>query len=236
MRNKYKRLVESPNSDNDFWPSFTDLLTTILLVILLVLLAMIVNIHKENMANAKEIQEQGEMIREQREKIEMITGIRQDIIKDMKETFSKTDLDIEIDPETGAIKFMNNDLLFETNKDVIRPAFKEDLNSFIPLYIGVLYKKYGDEITQIVVEGHTDDRGSYMSNLDLSQKRAYSVVKYILGEEIRDYEFKTKLREDITANGRSEAMLKKINGVVDRENSRRVEFKFRLKNYSDRMD
>lgn len=34
-------------------------------------------------------------------------------------------------------------------------------------------------INHIVIEGHTDSDGSYMHNLDLSQKRAYSVMAFI---------------------------------------------------------
>lgn len=243
MKNKYKRLLEGPENDNDFWPSFTDLLSSILLVVLLILITMNLTIHNENVAKGEElaekqnkIKEQAEEIKEKEDEIAMITGIRKDIVSSMQKEFNKTNLDIEIDRETGAIKF-SNDLLFETGKSVIRPEFKKQLNQFIPLYINLLYGGYEKHLAEVVVEGHTDDVGSYMDNLDLSQQRAYSVVRYILSDGIGDFNYKEKLKEDITANGRSEVMLKTVNGKedgkVDRKKSRRVEFKFRLKNYSD---
>jgi chemotaxis protein MotB len=93
-----------------------------------------------------------------------------------------------------------------------------------------LYGKYNDSIAEVVVEGHTDDKGDYMYNLDLSQRRAFSVVKYILSDEFGDFPYKNQVTKNITANGRSESQLKIVKGKVDRAQSRRVEFEFRLKN------
>ncbi|MBO1511885.1 OmpA family protein [Metabacillus bambusae] len=86
-------------------------------------------------------------------------------------------------------------------------------------------------MSEIVVVGHTDDVGSFNSNLVLSQERAFSVVKFMLSEEFGDFPHKEVVRDKITANGRSESQLKYAKNAkkVDRENSRRVEFKFRLK-------
>ena len=231
MNNKYRRLLDGTNSDNDFWPTFTDLLATILLVVILIMVT--TTIHNDNVTKAmqNEIEERKQKIEEQEEQIAMLTGVRQDIVNKFEAEFKKTNLDIEIDKETGAIKF-NADLLFETGKAEVRPEFKEQLKTFIPIYFNVLYKDNKESIAEIVVEGHTDDVGSYMNNLDLSQKRAYNVVRYILSDEFGDFPFKAEVVKDITANGRSESQLKKKDGKVDRQKSRRVEFKFRLKNYA----
>ena len=231
MNNKYRRLLDGNNSDNDFWPTFTDLLATILLVVILIMVT--TTIHNDNVTKAmqNEIEERKQKIEEQEEQIAMLTGVRQDIVNKFEAEFKKTKLDIEIDKETGAIKF-NADLLFETGKADVRPEFKEQLKTFIPIYFNVLYKDNKESIAEIVVEGHTDDVGSYMDNLDLSQKRAYNVVRYILSDEFGDFPFKAEVVKDITANGRSESQLKKKDGKVDRQKSRRVEFKFRLKNFA----
>jgi chemotaxis protein MotB len=47
----------------------------------------------------------------------------------------------------------------------------------------------GDEqikknISRIVIEGHTDDEGSYLYNLELSQERAFNVAKYIYSDSV----------------------------------------------------
>lgn len=234
MNNKYKRLLDEPALDHDFWPSFTDLLATILLVILLFLMAIIVNQQVKAEQREVDLTEKELQIEQQEELINYLTGIRKDIILELENEFAQTDLDIEIDKETGSIKF-RNDLLFETGKHEIRPAFKKELQTFIPKYFTILYGKYSEYISDIVVEGHTDDVGSFMYNLDLSQKRAFSVVKYILSDEIGHFPYKELVQNQLTANGRSESQLKYFDDgtTVDREKSRRVEFKFRLKNYAN---
>ncbi|NKE07957.1 OmpA/MotB family protein [Mesobacillus selenatarsenatis] len=238
MNNKYRRLLDGTNSDNDFWPTFTDLLATILLVVILIMVT--TTIHNENVTKAMqdeiakgktELEDRVKKIEEQEEQIAMLTGIRKDIVSKFEEEFKKTNLDIEIDKETAAIKF-NADLLFETGKAEVRPEFKEQLKTFIPIYFNVLYKENEEHIAEIIVEGHTDDVGFYMDNLDLSQKRAYNVVRYILSDEFGDFPFKAEVVKDITANGRSESQLKQKDGNVDRQKSRRVEFKFRLRNFA----
>ena len=236
MREKYRRLIGSGNENNDFWPSFTDLLSSILLVVLLVFMAVIFSINNQTkeiqakvIESEKEIQQQADQIAAKEKEIEMLTYVQKDIVESLEAEFAKTNLDISIDKETGSIKF-SNDLLFETGKDVIKGEFKTQLQEFIPIYFYTLYGKHKDQIAEVVVEGHTDDVGTYMSNLYLSQSRAFSVVSYILSEEFGDFPYKDLVTEDITANGRSESQLKYVNGQVVRSQSRRVEFKFRLRN------
>lgn len=230
MNEKYRRLINGRHEDNDFWPSLTDLLSSILLVVLLFFMGIVVSINNQISENEEKMAVQAAELEEKEKQIEMLTYIQKDIVEDLEKEFKKTNLDIAIDKETGAIKF-SNDLLFDTEQATVRPEFKKQLEEFIPIYFYTLYNKYDEHIAEIVVEGHTDDVGSYMSNLDLSQRRAFSVVKYVLSDEFGDFPYKDLVKEDITANGRSESLLKhNKKGEVDRKQSRRVEFKFRLKN------
>ncbi|MEH7094812.1 OmpA family protein [Neobacillus vireti] len=236
MKDNYKRLINGRDEESNFWPTFTDLLSTILLVILIIFVAVIISINKDTKAMQEKVKEsqleinkQAEQIAEKEKQIEMLSYIQKDIVDDLETKFKEKNLGISIDKDTGAIKF-KDDLLFEEGKDVIKPEFQQRLHAFIPIYFSTLYGKYKDNIAEVVVEGHTDDKGDYMYNLDLSQRRAFSVVKYILSDEFGDFPYKSQVTKDITANGRSESQLKYVNGKVDREQSRRVEFKFRLKN------
>ena len=239
MKDNYRRLINGRDEESNFWPTFTDLLSTILLVILIIFVAVIISINKETKAMQEkvkvsqlEINKQAKQIADKEKQIEMLSYIQKDIVDDLEKQFQKKQLGISIDKDTGAIKF-KDDLLFEEGKDVIKPEFQKRLHEFIPIYFNTLYGKYKDHIAEIVVEGHTDDKGDYMYNLDLSQRRAFSVVKYILSNEFGDFPYKAQVTKDITANGRSESQLKYVNGKVDRAQSRRVEFKFRLKNSYD---
>ena len=121
--------------------------------------------------------------------------------------------------------------MFNLDSDALTKDSKKLLKEFIPSYVKDIYSNHEDKINKIVIEGHTDDKGSYLYNLDLSQRRAFNVAKYILSDEIGDYEYKDRLRQDLIAVGRSEAMLiKDKNGKVDRNRSRRVEIKYEIKN------
>ena len=73
--------------------------------------------------------------------------------------------------------------------------------------------------------------GSYIDNLDLSQKRAGAVAKYVLGDGYRGISSSQRamLRQLVTANGRSYSdPVLDANGREDMDASRRVVFKFRL--------
>ena len=85
-----------------------------------------------------------------------------------------------------------------------------------------------DNLSRIIIEGHTDDEGNYIYNLELSQDRALSVVKYILSDNVNE-KFFNDVEQYVSAIGRSKAdLIIKDNEVLKAE-SRRVEFKFQLK-------
>ena len=99
------------------------------------------------------------------------------------------------------------------------------------MYLNVLLSdEYRPYISEIIIEGHTSSEGGYIMNLELSQQRALAVASYILDDSYRVISSaqKATLREITTANGRSYSDRIMVNGVEDREASRRVVFKFRL--------
>ncbi|HHH37826.1 MAG TPA: OmpA family protein, partial [Epsilonproteobacteria bacterium] len=82
-------------------------------------------------------------------------------------------------------------------------------------------------LDKIIIEGHTDSDGGYLYNLDLSQRRAFAVMNYLL---TLDFAEKYNIKPLITASGRSCLDAIKVNGIEDKDASRRIEIKFRLKN------
>ncbi len=68
---------------------------------------------------------------------------------------------------------------FKTNKAVIRNVSFELLDNVATVIIN------HPEIAQVRVEGHTDDRGSDRYNKKLSQKRAESVVRYLVKKGVK---------------------------------------------------
>lgn len=204
MINKYRRTVNKEEEHSNFWPTFTDLLATILMVVIMLLIS------SESMVGGVE------------------QGIASNVNNSVKQTLKENGIPIDVDKESGEVTF-GETALFDTDSDQLKPEAKEILKVFVPKYAETIYKDYGDYISKIIVEGHTDDVGTYIYNLDLSQRRAFSVVNFIVGEEIGDYKYKDKLTGDIIAVGRSKAEpIKNNDDSVNRDKSRRVEIKYEV--------
>ena len=162
----------------------------------------------------------------------LVSSVEQDLSKNIYDSvtdvFKDSNTPIEVDQTTGKVVFGENSL-FDVDSDELKPEAKEILKVFIPKYVETIYENYKQHISRIVITGHTDDVGDYLYNLDLSQRRALSVAKYIVGEEIGDYKYKEDVKQSIEAIGRSEAeLIKNTDGSVNRESSRRVEINYEI--------
>ena len=175
------------------------------------------------------LQEQKDLLNAQALRIDKLIGIRTTMIQDLSNTLSAANLKAVVDPNSGDIK-LDSSVLFETGSSVIRQEGKDLLDRFIPVYLDVLLRpEYEEYLGEIIIEGHTDTDGSYESNLKLSQNRALQVSLYCLSMPSLTGSQKAKLQEIMTATGRSESDPVYVNGVEDKNASRRVEFKFSLK-------
>ncbi len=165
-------------------------------------------------------------------KLNALVGVRSQIISELSEALANANLEANIDEETGDITFSSG-IYFDFGSAELKQEGMDSLNEFIPLYFNVLLTdKYRDYLSEVVIEGHADTNGDYMTNLDLSQRRAYAVLSYLLSDS---YPYLTSsqketLRTITTANGRSYSdPVYNDDGTVNMDASRRVEFKFRLK-------
>ena len=175
------------------------------------------------------LQEQQDLLNAQALRIDNLIGIRTTMIKDLSASLAAANLKAAVDPTTGDI-MLDSAVFFETGKAEIRQEGKELLDRFIPVYLEVLMREeYAGYLGEIIIEGHTDSKGSYESNLKLSQDRALQVALYCLRMPSLSAAQKQQLQKILTAKGRSYADLIYVNGVEDPEASRRVEFKFSLK-------
>jgi len=143
-----------------------------------------------------------------------------------------------------SMKFKEPQVLFQQGSGELQPRFKDILDKFIPRYLDILLTdSLRDRIREIRIEGHTDTlrmvkygKDSYLSNVLLSQERAYNVLKYIREmESFKRYTPEQKRRIDFwfTANGLSYGKALDINEEyvfethksIDMDKSRRVEFR-----------
>jgi len=104
-----------------------------------------------------------------------------------KETYNNVDdKDGCPDEERGVVKLKESEIItmkpinFKLDSDVI------ESNSFYILDAVVATMKGNPDISLIEVAGHTDEQGSDAHNLDLSERRAASVVRYLTEHGVED--------------------------------------------------
>ena len=178
------------------------------------------------------IEEQAALLAAQQTEIDKLIGLRSRIIEELRDELRRENLDAVVDRNTGAIAFTGA-VLFDTNRNELKDSGKALLNAFLPVYIRTLMSEENEGyVGEIIIECHTDTSGTYLHNLALSQERALAVAEYCLGPEMTDLTSAEKetLQRILTANGRSYAdPVYKADGTMDMEASRRVVFKFRMK-------
>ncbi|MBE2986572.1 OmpA family protein [Campylobacter sp. RM12920] len=156
-------------------------------------------------------------------RIKNLTGIRVKVIGALKERLGS---DIAIDPNSGALK-LSSSVLFDKGRAEIKDEVKNELKLTLQKYFDVLLndEEISKNIDQIMIEGFTDSDGSYLYNLELSQRRAYAVMDFI-----NSYSSDENLRKHLVASGRSFNELVMKDGVEDKDASRRIEIKFLISN------
>ncbi len=179
---------------------------------------------------AAKLEEQQLALASQAEQIDDLIGIRTTMIRELSSSLTAANMKATVDPNTGDI-VLDSSVFFETGKSTIKEEGQELLNRFIPVYLNVLLQdKYSNYLGEIIIEGHTDSTGTYENNLKLSQDRALQVALYCLNMPSLTRDQKLKLQEILTAKGRSYSdLVYTADGKEDPDASRRVEFKFSLK-------
>src|SRR5699024_6286470 len=169
-------------------------------------------------------------IKEMKKTLDQIMGVREQLVSDLKKEFTESAYGIEVDEKTGAIIF-DTEILFSYDKADLKADSYQFLDEFVPKYLDVLLESgYDDYIAEIIIEGHTDRDGTYLYNLQLAQDRAYSVASYILSEDFPYKHIQEHLEGKLTVNSKSYTDYRADDkGNYSADASRRVEFKFRLK-------
>jgi len=165
-------------------------------------------------------------LQSQKAQIKELTGIKLKVIAELKQSLGKH---VQIDTKSGSLRLASN-ILFDKGSAKLKDSSKKELKKVFINYVGALTsnKNIKEHLDRIVIEGHTDSDGTYLYNLNLSQKRAYAVMNYLLTLKFTK---ENHLKPLLVASGRSylDPIYDK-NGKEDKEASRRIEIKFRLKN------
>ncbi len=184
---------------------------------------------KELTLATSRLEEQQVALAAQARRLDDLVGVRTNIIRDLSSSLTAANLKAKVDANGSIV--LDSAVFFETAKSDIKEEGKALLDRFIPVYLNVLLsEEYADFLGEIVIEGHTDSTGTYDGNLRLSQQRALQVALYVLNMPGLTAQQKALLQQILTATGKSWAdLIYDANGTEDAEASRRVEFKFSLK-------
>jgi len=164
-------------------------------------------------------------LQSQKAKIKSLTGIKLKVVAALKEELGSK---INIDKNSGSLRLASN-ILFDKGSAVLKDEAKTELKQSFEEYIGALVtnSKIRPHLDRIIIEGHTDSDGGYLYNLELSQKRAFAVMHFLL---ILDFAKENNIKPLMIASGRAYLDAVTVDGVEDKDASRRIEIKFRLKN------
>ncbi|MDO5701988.1 MAG: OmpA family protein [Lachnospiraceae bacterium] len=186
---------------------------------------------KELAAKTTQVEEQQGQIEYQQKQMQALIGIRTELVEELRQAFEGT-AKVSVDSKTGAIMF-DSSVLFDFNQADLRIEGEDFLKSFLPDYFNILLgDEFRDYVSEVIIEGHTDTDGDYITNLELSQQRALAVASYCLQDEggVLNDDVVSTLREIVTANGKSYSdPIYNEDGTINMDASRRVEVKFRLK-------
>ena len=144
----------------------------------------------------------------------------------------RSEMDIFDSKQTGALT-LEASVMFDYDQAELTDSGKQALEQILPIYCKVLLQDdYKDYLAEIIIDGYTDTDGDYSYNLQLSQQRSLAVAQYLIniqGNFLSD-EQSQELEKYLTVNGHSMANpVLDADGNVDKDASRRVEVKFRLK-------
>lgn len=196
--------------ESPFWISFSDLMSALMVLFLVVMAVTLVSV-TESIDSAT---------RATIERSAAIKRVMEKIAQDPKTETSG----VEVDPQTYRID-LGKEVRFDSGSFTISTTAGQFLRSYIPVLLRAKESPDGQRwIRSVVVEGFTDEDGTYLYNLQLSLDRSRSVVCSLFqsngAAEALTPEQLRKVQELFLVGGYSFNSIKK-----DKAESRRVEFK-----------
>ncbi|HFQ5206909.1 TPA: OmpA family protein [Vibrio vulnificus] len=194
---------DQETDDSGVWLSVGDLMSVVLMIFALLLISALVQISEAH---------------------EESKNTRIVIIKDINDALQSAGIEVHADPNTGDISIMDS-ILFDVNDYRLKSSGQEFLDNFVPIYTQVIFKDEAtaEEISRIVIEGHSSSEGMFERNMSLSVMRANSVSAYISSMTFNNKpEFFNKVA--ISGRGPIEANQEKADPT-----DRKVKFRFQFK-------
>ena len=214
-----KRATSQSSGPSQTTLGITDLMTSLMVVFILLFAA---QFSKVSSAAQSELQ-----------------GNKEDVRTALRNHIQRLGLSLDADPRDPlalVIVVPEDRLTFEFGKSALSPAAEQFLADALPFYVEALCGPLRNKIDSLAIEGHTDDYGSDAFNLKLSQERSLAVM--VKGLEViqtaKPYSYQC-FQEITSATGRGrQDLMYESTSVINREKSRRVIFKIRLRSAEQR--
>jgi outer membrane protein OmpA-like peptidoglycan-associated protein len=165
LKRKGKQEGESP-----FWISFSDLMSALMTLFLVVMAVTLVAVTKNVTA-----EEEAKILRE---------GAIRNVMARIKKASSEKN--VEVNESTYQID-LGEIVRFESGKYTIQTDAAKFLRDYIPVLLNAKQSPEGEKwMRRVVVEGFTDQDGTYLYNLGLSLDRSRSVVCALFAKPTSD--------------------------------------------------
>ena len=219
-----KKILETSDDGEGQWLPISDLMSVLMMIFLLIAISYMIQIYAEK----QKIEDIAITYNELQDEL------YEDLNLEFKEDLNKWNAVLK--KETLSIRFKSPEILFDTGSSQLKKNFCEILDSFWPRFVAILNsEKYQEEIEEIRIEGHTSsywsnlssEKTAYINNMELSQDRTRNVLQYLLNidDSRNNVGF---VEKNVTANGLSSSkLILNVDGLENRELSRRVEFRVR---------
>lgn len=206
-------------AEKPFWISFADLMTALMVLFLVVMGVAL-------LAVTKNVTEREKKEEKHRKEIEIVLNRFEAAAELYK------DDGIKIDRKRQVIDFGQR-ALFAFGKSNLEKSQEEVLRKFVPEILRLANDELGTRVLKrLVVEGYTDKKGTYLSNLNLSLQRSQRVLCSMFavkGERLLSDVEKEQVRSLFLVGGYS------FNAAKDRdEESRRVEMRLEFLGVDER--
>lgn len=188
---RYVKRKAKDEGEKPFWISFSDLMTALMVMFLVVMAVALLAVTSPSDAQQKSIDD-------------WISKLEEKIKSDYPSVNYQRNRNIIDFGSKANFKFGKSE--FEGTPE--ESKFKEEaLRKFVPALLELANDDLGKKVVKrVVVEGYTDKRGSYLSNLDLSLRRSERVLCILLddaGQFTLNSEGKKQVRELFLVGGYS---------------------------------
>jgi outer membrane protein OmpA-like peptidoglycan-associated protein len=199
-----------PEGESPFWISFSDLMSALMVLFLVVMAVTLISVTKDvSTAETRKIQREKDIK-------ELMSTIRE-VSRDFPE--------VKVNESTFRID-LGDIVRFDSGRSDIQESGARFLRKYVPLLLKAQASDLGQQwIRRIVVEGFTDQDGTYLYNLGLSLERSRRVVCVLYATprsaevSLSDFQ-KRQIRDLFLVGGYSFNSMK-----ASKEASRRVELK-----------